>query len=182
MRQFEPRVGIRTSSFGCQPGPLDLEVRRHNSATGISLSALGSFQAAPDLGAADDLPQRQRRFLPQPPGRAFATLLDRRYHLDVSQGVARERGRTPYLADKPLSIGPTRGGSVESPSLPATSPLFRQLRRETAPEQRRQRYHQGRHRGELDGAHHRQRRAIEEQPGDRNRDAAGHHLQGAAER
>ena len=53
MRQFEPRVGIRTSSFGCQPGPLDLDVRRHNSATGISLSALGSFQAAPDLGAAD---------------------------------------------------------------------------------------------------------------------------------
>jgi hypothetical protein len=44
MRQFEPRVGIRTSSFGCQPGPLDLEVRRHNSATGISLSAPGSFQ------------------------------------------------------------------------------------------------------------------------------------------
>src|SRR3981081_1197322 len=88
MRQFEPRVGIRTSSFGSQPGPLDLEVRRHNSATGISLSALGSFQAAPDLGAADDLPQRQRHFLPQPPGRAFATLLDRRYHLDVSHGVA----------------------------------------------------------------------------------------------
>ena len=67
MRQFEPRVGIRTSSFGCQPGPLDLEIRRHNSATGISLPALGSFQAAPDLGAADDLPQRQRHFLPQPP-------------------------------------------------------------------------------------------------------------------